>query len=315
MKKRFAITGVAGYIAPRHLRAIKDTGNELIAALDPHDSVGILDQYFPDTRYFQEYERFDRYLEKLRRQGTEKSIDFVTICAPNYLHDAHIRTALRVGANAICEKPLVLNPWNVEALQALEEETGKRVFTVLQLRLHPAIVALKEKYRNMTGEKVDIKLSYITSRGHWYLNSWKGNSERSGGLATNIGIHFFDMLTWIFGSVVRSELHFSNSETISGFLELEHARVRWFLSVSEKSLPPEVREKGQRTYRSINVNGEDVEFSSGFTDLHTEIYRKAVNNEGFGIQENVASIDIVHNLRHAEALGVQPHSHSILKNQ
>jgi len=245
----------------------------------------------------------------------KKKIEYMSVCSPNYLHDAHIRTALRVGANVICEKPLVLNPWNIDALKALEEETGKKVYTVLQLRLHPTIMALKKRFQeNPPKKKVNITLSYITSRGHWYLNSWKGNVDQSGGLATNIGIHFFDMLTWIFGDVESSDLHYSDPETMSGYLELEMARVKWFLSVDSKSLPPEIREKGQRTFRSIELEGKEIEFSTGFTDLHTETYKKILNGEGFDIGENYRAITIVHDYRHNDVLGVQKNSHPFLSN-
>jgi len=314
MTKRFAITGVAGYIAPRHLKAIKDTGNQLIAAMDPHDSVGILDQFFPQTKFFREFERFDRYLEKLRRLESEHQIDFISICSPNYLHDAHIRLALRNGANVICEKPLVLNPWNIDALKSLEEETGRRVFSVLQLRLHPTIIKLKEmQTQSPIRKKSQIRLTYITSRGPWYLHSWKGNHEQSGGLATNIGIHFFDMLTWIYGDIEHCELHVENRETIAGFLELERASVQWFLSISESSLPQTLAEKGQRTYRSIEIDEQNLEFSGGFTDLHTEIYRSAIDGNGFGIEENRSAIEIVSSLRNMSPIGIQKNSHPMVR--
>ena len=298
--KNFALTGAAGYIAPRHLKAIQDTGSQLVAALDKHDSVGILDSYFPDCAFFTEYERFDRHLEKLRRENEGREVHFVSICAPNYLHDAHIRTALRVGADALCEKPLVLNPWNVEALQELETDTGQRVWTILQLRVHPALIALREKIlQERRQEKYELQLTYLTSRGQWYLRSWKGD-EKSGGLATNIGVHFFDMLTWLFGEVQRNEVHVSTPTTCAGYLELEKARVPWFLSIDINHMPPEIRSKGQRTYRSITLDDEEIEFSEGFTDLHKLVYQKTLAGEGFGLEEAKTAIQIVHNIRLTE---------------
>ncbi len=313
MAKNFAITGVSGYVAPRHLKAIRETGNNLIAALDPNDSAGILDGYFDDVRFFTEFERFDRYIEKLRRSDESKRIDYVSICSPNYLHDAHARFALRVGANAICEKPLVLNPWNIDALQELEDESGLRIFTILQLRVHPSLIALREKLLNdKSGEKKDVHLTYITSRGPWYLVSWKGQLDRSGGLATNIGIHFFDLLMWFFGNVERSEVHVSTPTTTAGFLELERARVKWFLSVDKTDLPKDVHNKGQRTYRSITINGEEVEFSGGFTDLHTIVYQETLAGRGFGIQDAKSSIVLVHDIREAAIKGITANSHPLL---
>lgn len=309
--KNFAITGVAGYIAPRHLKAIRATGNRVVAAVDPHDSVGVLDSYFFDVAFFKEFERFDRYLEKLRRSGSEDKMDYLSICAPNYLHDAHIRFALREGADAICEKPLVLNPWNCDALQELEEESGKRVYTVLQLRLHPSIMELKRKYgaasketQGMPGgpepRKHEIDLSYITSRGQWYLYSWKGNFEQAGGLATNIGIHFFDMLIWIFGKVKQSHVDVSEPTRVSGVLELERANVKWMLSINREDLPDACNEKGQTTYRSIKVDGEEIEFSEGFTDLHTKVYEDILAGGGFGVEDARPSIELAHDIRYAK---------------
>ena len=312
--KNFAITGVGGYIAPRHLRAIKDTGNRLLAACDPSDSVGILDSYFADVKFFTEFERFDRHCEKLRRQGDDARIHYLTICSPNYLHDAHVRFALRIGADAICEKPLVLNPWNIDALHELESESGRRVFTILQLRVHPALIALREKLlAEKSGKKHEVVLTYITSRGLWYLVSWKGNVERSGGLATNIGIHFFDLLIWLFGSVKQSELHVSNALTTSGFLELERANVRWFLSIDKNNLPVEIKAKNQPTYRSITIDGQEVEFSEGFTDLHTEVYRRTLAGQGFGLADVRPSIELAHDIRVASATGVNFNSHPLAK--
>lgn len=294
----FALTGAAGYVAPRHLRAIKDTGNRLQAAVDPHDSVGILDQYFPDASFFTEIERFDRHIEKLRRGPDENKIDFISICSPNHLHDAHIRLALRVGASAICEKPLVMNPWNLDALQELEEESEGSVNTVLQLRVNPSIMALKEKLRGSTGSKHRVVLKYITSRGKWYRYSWKGNEAKSGGVATNIGIHFFDLLIWLFGTVQNSEVFVSTVERIGGILELKNADVKWFLSINEEDLPEAVRDT-QRTYRSITVDDHEVEFSGGFRDLHTRVYEEALAGRGFRIEDARPSIELVYDLRQA----------------
>ena len=312
--KNFALTGVAGYIAPRHLKAIKDTGNQLVAALDKHDSVGILDSHFPDCAFFTEYERFDRHLEKLHRENDGREIHHVSVCSPNYLHDAHIRTALRVGADALCEKPLVLNPWNIEALQELEADTGQRVWTILQLRVHPALIALREKIRQeRRQDKYELELTYLTSRGQWYLRSWKGDEEKSGGLATNIGVHFFDMLTWLFGEVERNEVHISTPTTCAGYLELEQARVPWFLSIDINHIPTEIQAKGQRTYRSITLDGEKIEFSRGFTDLHTLVYQQTLAGQGFGLEEAKTAIQIVHDIRNTAPTSIHYNSHPILK--
>jgi len=293
----FALVGAAGYIAPRHLQAIKDTGNRLIAACDPSDSVGILDRYFDDVDFFTEFERFDRHAEKLRRLGEDKRIHYVSICSPNYLHDAHIRFSLRIGAHAICEKPLVLNPWNLEALQELERESGKRVYTVLQLRVHPAIVALRQRIQHETARKHEVNLTYITSRGNWYHFSWKGDAKKSGGIATNIGIHFFDMLIWIFGPVQSFSVHHADAKKSSGTLELENARVNWSLSVDRNDLPPQVRDKNKSTFRSITVDGHEVEFSDGFTDLHTVLYREILAGRGFGIIDAFPSVRLAQEIR------------------
>jgi UDP-N-acetyl-2-amino-2-deoxyglucuronate dehydrogenase len=312
--KNFAITGVAGYIAPRHLQAVHDTNNRVVAALDPHDAVGIMDRYFPAAKFFTEFERFDRHLEKLRRTQSDEAIDYMSICSPNYLHDAHIRTALRVGAHAICEKPLVLNPWNVDALKELEDEYGKRVYNVLQLRVHDAIVALHDRIaQEKPQDKYDIELTYMTSRGAWYLASWKGNTERSGGLATNIGVHFFDMLMWIFGKPEKNIVHVNTPKNVAGYLELERARVKWFLSIDENDLPESVRAKGQRTYRSITMNGEEIEFSEGFTDLHTKIYADILSGGGFGLDEAKPAIEVVHDIRVAEIAMSKEYAHPILQ--
>lgn len=294
--KNFALIGAGGYIAPRHMKAVKDTGNNLIAALDKHDSVGILDSYFPEAEFFVEFERFDRHIEKLRRLGTQT--DYVAVCSPNYLHDAHIRFGLRIGANVICEKPLVLNPWNIDGLKEIEKETGKKISTILQLRLHPAIIALREKIqKNSSGKKYEIDLRYITSRGHWYHISWKGDPQKSGGIATNIGIHFFDMLIWIFGDVKINEVHQHTAETASGKLELERANVNWFLSIDANTLPDEIKQSGKRTFRSLTIDGEAFEFSEGFTELHTRSYEEILKGNGFPVEEARKSIELVHAIR------------------
>ena len=278
----------------------------MVAALDPNDSVGVIDSYFPDANFFTEFERFDRHIEKLRRIDAGKEVHYVSICSPNYLHDAHIRFALRVEADAICEKPLVLNPWNLDALHELEEESGKRIYNILQLRVHPSIMALKEKIdKSNPKEKYEIDLTYITSRGKWYYYSWKGNSQHSGGVATNIGIHFFDMLVWIFGKVERNDIYHADRSKVSGYLELEKARVRWFLSLDKKDIPTEVLKAGKSTYRSVTVNGEEVEFSGGFTDLHTVVYQMTLDGQGFGIEDARDSIDLAYQIRNATPIGLK----------
>jgi UDP-N-acetyl-2-amino-2-deoxyglucuronate dehydrogenase len=312
MKKNFTLIGIAGYIANRHVKAIKDTGNELVAALDKFDSVGFVDSYFPDTAFFVEFERFDRHIAKLNRTG--KQIDFVSICSPNYLHDSHIRFALRSGADAICEKPLVLNPWNIDALIDYEKETGKKVYNILQLRHHPSIIELKRKIENGPADKIyDIDLSYITSRGSWYHFSWKGEVHKSGGIATNIGVHFFDMLTWIFGDVKENKVHVLKEDKAAGFLQLEKARVRWFLSIDYEDIPKQIKEKGQRTYRSITVDDEELEFSSGFTDLHTISYKEIISGNGFGAESARNSIQTVYNIRNAENVLLKGDYHPFAK--
>ena len=294
--KNFALIGAAGYVAPRHMKAIKETANDLVAALDKHDNVGILDSYFPNAHFFTEFERFDRHLDKLKRKG--QNVDYVSICSPNYLHDSHIRFALKHGADAICEKPLVLNPWNVDALEQIERETGKRVYTILQLRLHPVIIALRDKIQNGPKHKIyDVDLKYITSRGNWYHVSWKGEVSKSGGIATNIGIHFFDMLIWIFGSVRKSHVELHDNDHAQGQLELERARVNWFLSINYDHIPDDVKVAGKRTFRTLTIENEGVEFSEGFTDLHTLSYQEILNGRGFGIKEARPSIELVHALR------------------
>jgi len=310
--KKFALIGASGFIAPRHMKAIKDTGNDLLAAYDKFDSVGILDNYFPNASFFVEFERFDRYVDKLKR--LEKKMDYVSICSPNYLHDAHIRFGLRIGANVICEKPLVLNPWNIDGLKEMENETGKRVFNILQLRLHPSIIALKRKIEQEQSDKIyDIDLVYITSRGNWYYASWKGDIDKSGGIATNIGIHFYDMLTWIFGGIKKNVVHIQTHDRASGYFELEKARVRWFLSINADTLPNHIKSIGERTYRSLNIEGQEVEFSNGFTELHTHSYENILNGNGFGIDEARKSIEIVHDIRNAETIGLIGDFHPFAK--
>lgn len=294
----FALIGAAGYVAPRHMKAIAATGNTLVAAFDPNDSVGIIDSHFPDAHFFTEFERFDRHVDKLRRQG--RTIDYVSICSPNYLHDSHIRFALRSGADAICEKPLVLNPWNIDGLAEIERDTGRRINTILQLRLHPAIIALRERMQDMPkNRKVDVDLTYITSRGKWYLQSWKGDDRKSGGIATNIGVHFFDMLHYVYGRLQENIVHLHEPTRASGFLEYERARVRWFLSVDSNDVPEAERAKGKRTYRAIHADGEAVEFSDGFTDLHTRSYEEILAGRGFGLEENRIAIETVAHIRNA----------------
>ncbi len=292
--KTFALTGAAGYIAPRHFKAIKDTGNELVAMLDIHESVGIIDSFFPNAAFFKEYERFERHLEKLRRE--KKGIDYLSICSPNFLHDSHIRLALRMGADAICEKPLVLNPWNLDALQEIEEETGRKIYNILQLRLHDSVLALKRKVEKST-TRHKISLHYITSRGIWYDFSWKGDISKSGGIATNIGVHFFDMLIFLFGKVQKSKLILSEKRKMKGELELENADVEWFLSIDYSDIPEKEKLEGKRTFRSILIDGEEFEFSEGFTDLHTKVYQDILNGGGFGLDETRAAIELVHSLR------------------
>ncbi|MFP4333766.1 MAG: Gfo/Idh/MocA family oxidoreductase [Campylobacterales bacterium] len=306
--KKFALIG-AGYIAPRHMKAIRESGNELVAFCDPKDSVGIVDSYFPDAHFFTELERFDRHIDKRRRKG--EKVDYISICSPNYLHDSHIRFALRNGADAICEKPLVLNPWNIDALSEIEAESEKKIYNILQLRLHPSIVSLKHSVDK--SKKAQIELTYITSRGRWYDISWKGDLGKSGGVATNIGIHFFDMLIWIYGGIQKSTLHIHTSHTASGLLELENADVKWFLSTDSSHLPSEIAQKGQRTYRSIKDGDSDVEFSDGFTDLHTSSYREILKGSGFGLEESRASIELVYAIRNSKPIGLSGEYHPFCK--
>ncbi len=313
MNKKFALVGAAGYISPRHLKAIKDTENQLLAAVDKFDSVGVIDSYFPNASFFTEFERFDRHLEKMRIEENNP-IDYVSICSPNYLHDFHIRMALRHGANAICEKPLVLNPWNVDALEKMEENSQGKVFNILQLRLHEKIIALKELVDKATLDKTfDVDLTYITSRGLWYYTSWKGDENKSGGVATNIGIHFFDMLIWIFGGVEKNVIHVHEHDRASGFLQLKKARVRWFLSINSETLPEVAIKEGHRTYRSIKVDDQEIEFSKGFTELHTRSYQHILDGKGFDIAEARPSIEVVANIRNEKPKGLVGDYHPFAK--
>ncbi|MEM7486563.1 MAG: Gfo/Idh/MocA family oxidoreductase [Bacteroidota bacterium] len=311
--KNFAIIGVGGYIAPRHIQAIKHTNNTLLAALDKSDSVGIMDSYFPKTHFFTEFERFDRHIEKLKRRKNIQ-LDYVSICTPNYLHDAHIRMALRRGTNAICEKPIVINPWNIDPLVEIEKESDTKVSSILQLRLHPSIIALKKKIDNSPADKIhEVDLTYLTSRGNWYHNSWKGDISKSGGIATNIGVHFYDMLSWIFGKVTQNKVHVLDKENASGYLEFEKARVRWFLSIDYNNIPDAIKVSGQRTYRSIRVNGEEIEFSSGFTELHNKSYEAILKGKGYGLLDAKQSIEIVHDIRNASISQLTGDYHPLLK--
>ena len=310
--RNFGLIGIAGYIAERHLKAIKDTGNRLLASLDKFDCVGKIDNYFPESDFFVEYERFDRHIDKLKRTGVQ--LDYVSICSPNYLHDSHIRFALRHQADAICEKPVVLNPWNIDALQEIEKETGRHIFNILQLRYHPVILNLRERIMALPkNRKHDIDLTYITSRGNWYHISWKGDINKSGGIATNIGVHFFDMLGWIFGPVVSNRVHLLERDKASGYLELENARVRWFLSIDWNDLPDEVKENGKRTYRHITVNNEELEFSEGFTDLHTITYREILRGNGYGQEDARQGNEIVYQIRNSALSVLKDEYHPLIK--
>jgi UDP-N-acetyl-2-amino-2-deoxyglucuronate dehydrogenase len=294
--KNFVLIGAGGYIAPRHMKAIKDTGNNLIAAIDKSDSVGILDSYFPNCHFFTEFERFDRHCEKLKRQGIK--IDYVSVCSPNYLHDAHIRFGLRIGADVICEKPIVLNPWNIDALMDIEKETGKKVYSILQLRLHPAIIQLRNKIQNSPAGKIhQVNLQYITSRGNWYYNSWKGDVQKSGGIATNIGVHFFDMLQWIFGSVRENFVTSHEAANAGGKLILDKAEINWALSIDYEKIPENIKASGKRTYRILQIDGDEFEFSDGFGELHTRSYEEILKGNGFPLIETKFSIQIVHQIR------------------
>lgn len=310
--KNFALIGAAGYIAPRHMKAIKDTGNDLVAALDPFDSVGVIDSHFPNADFFVEFERFDRHIDKLKREG--KNLDYVSICSPNYLHDAHCRFGLRHGADVICEKPIVLNPWNIDALEEIEKETGHNIYNILQLRLHPSVIELKKKIEAAPKDKVfDIDLTYLTSRGHWYYTSWKGDKDKSGGIASNIGVHFYDMLMWIFGSVKQNIVHLHTHDRAAGYLELERARVRWFLSINYDVIPEHVKATGARTYRALMIEDEEFEFSGGFTELHTRSYQHVLNGGGFRIGEARKAIELVHAIRHQRPVGLLGEYHPLAK--
>ena len=310
--KNFAITGVAGYIAPRHLKAIQDTGNRLIAAVDPHDAVGVLDRFAFDCRFFTEFERFDRHLEKLRRGPDSSRVDYVSVCSPNYLHDAHMRMALRVGAHVICEKPLVINPWNLDALEELEQETGRRVWTILQLRVHPQLLALRERLLADPGRRHAVRLTYITARGGWYHVSWKGHDDRSGGIVTNIGIHFFDLVTWLFGPVTQSAVHLRERERAAGVLHLQRADVEWFLSTVQDDLPFTPQPGVRTTHRSITVDGAEVEFSEGFTDLHTRVYEEVLAGRGFGIADARPSVELTSQIRSAALEASRADAHPLV---
>lgn len=310
-QKNFGLIGLGGYIAIRHVKAIYETGNYLLAGLDKNDSVGFIDSYFPEMDFFTEFERFDRHIDKLKRDA--KPIHYISICSPNYLHDSHIRFALRSGADAICEKPLVLNPWNVEALAKIEEETSQKVNTILQLRLHKSIILLKKEIDANPDKIYNVDLAYITSRGQWYRFSWKGDKTKSGGIATNIGIHFYDMLIYLFGDVEKNILHISKENKAAGFLKLKNANVRWFLSIDASDLPQVIKDGGQRTYRSITINGKEIEFSKGFTDLHTESYKNILSGKGFGLNEAMKSINVVYQIRNASPIGLKGDYHPLCR--
>ena len=310
--KNFGLIGAAGYIAPRHMRAIKDTGNKLLAAYDTFDSVGIIDSHFPNADFFTEFERFDRHVDKLKRQ--DNKLDFMSVCSPNYLHDSHIRFGLKNDMDVICEKPIVLNPWNLDGLQEMEQITGRKVYNILQLRLHKSIIDLKKKIDNGPKDKIyDFDLSYLTSRGKWYYTSWKGNSNKSGGIATNIGVHFYDMLSWIFGPVKENIVHLHEHDRAAGYLEFKRARVRWFLSINYETIPQHIKDKGLTTYRSMTLEGEEIEFSGGFTELHTDSYREIINGNGFGLDEARKSIEIVHTIRNSKPIGLKGDYHPFAK--
>lgn len=315
MPHNFALVGAAGFVAPRHLKAIADTGNILLAAVDPHDSVGIIDRYFPDAAFFTEVERFDRFLEKRRRMSEADRVHYISVCSPNYLHDAHVRLALRVGAHAICEKPLVISPWNLDQLAALEQEYNRSIFTVLQLRLLPQLRELKQKLAAAPSTKrADVELTYITARGRWYNVSWKGVPEKSGGLALNIGVHFFDLLIWLYGAPLSSNVFLSRPDKMSGVFELEHARVRWFLSIDVNDLPADVRAQGKTAFRSILTDGHEIEFSDGFPDLHTSVYQDVLGGGGFRIPDVRPSVQLAYDIRHAQVETATSIAHPLLAN-
>ncbi|HEX5624439.1 MAG TPA: Gfo/Idh/MocA family oxidoreductase [Saprospiraceae bacterium] len=312
MNKRFALVGAGGYIAPRHMKAIRETGNVLVAALDKHDSVGIMDSYFPEADFFTEFERFDRHLEKLKRR--DAGIHYLSVCSPNYLHDAHIRFGLRLGADVICEKPLVLNPWNIDALKEMEEETGRKVYNILQLRVHDKVIDLRNRIlQDRRDSKFDVDLVYITSRGKWYYSSWKGDPSKSGGIATNIGVHFYDLLGWLFGEVKQNIVHVRTEDRVAGYLEYDRARVRYFLSINEATLPVDIRAAGKKTYRRLAIDNDEFEFSEGFTDLHTVSYQGILEGRGFGLEEARKSIQTVHDIRNMEPVGLTGDYHPLAK--
>ncbi len=312
--KRFALIGAAGYIAPIHMKAIRDTGNQLLAAFDPVDSVGVMDNYFPDADFFTEFERFDRHIHKISRQNNKAAVDFISICSPNYLHDSHVRFALRSNADAICEKPVVLNEWNIDALQSIEKDTGRKVYTVLQLRLHPSIMELKRMVGEATADiKYDVDLTYISARGKWYFNSWKGDEKKSGGVATNIGIHFFDMLSYVFGGIQQNTLLYRNEYKAAGYIEYQKARVRWFLSIDRDDLPAAIQLKEMRIFRSITINGNEIDFSEGLNELHTKQYQDILSGGGFGLEENRAAIETVSSIRSQVPKGIVGDFHPFLK--
>lgn len=307
-KKNFALVGVGGYVAPRHLKAIKDTGNDLLSAYDTSDSVGVIDSYFPQASFFTEQELFDRHNSMLKERG--KGIEILSVCTPNYLHDAHCRYGLRLGADVICEKPICLNPWNIEALEKVERETGRRVFNILQLRLHPAIEALRREIVSSPVCRIfDVDLTYIASRGLWYYASWKGDERKSGGIATNIGIHFYDMLLWLFGPLKHQVVHVATHDRCAGFMQFQKANVRYMLSINSDLLPEEAKQAGQTTFRRLSLNGEAVDFSAGFTDLHTRSYEKILAGEGFTLQDALPAIELVYQIRHATPIGLQGDYH------
>lgn len=309
--KKFALIGAAGYIAPRHMKAILDTGNELVTAMDVNDSVGVIDSHFPDAQFFTDFELFDAHVNAERR--ADRGLDYIAIASPNFLHTAHMQWALRSGSDAICEKPLVLHPEQIDELKAIEDDTGRKIHTILQLRLHPAILALRDRVAQMpAGEKVDVDLTYITSRGNWYLKSWKGLNEKSGGIATNIGVHFYDMLHFVYGNVQENIVHMNTPTKAAGYLEYERARVRWFLSLDVNDVPEEERAKGKRTFRSVVADGENIEFSEGFTELHTKIYEDILSGGGFGVEDNRAAIETVSTIRNSPIAPVGDLSHPFI---
>jgi len=309
--KRFALIGAAGYIAPRHLKAIKETGNELVVAMDVNDSVGIMDSHFPEAEFFTEFEQFSAFIEDQAVKG--EKLDYVVICSPNYLHSPHMKYALQNGLDVICEKPLVLNSEEIDLLKGYEGKYGAKVYSILQLRLHPSIVALKQKVAAEPERIFDVDLTYMTSRGRWYLKSWKGKDEKSGGVATNIGVHFYDMLHFIFGDIKHNEVHYRSDKTASGYLEYERARVKWFLSIDANNLPENAVQGEKLTYRSIKIGDEELEFSNGFTDLHTQSYENILVGNGYGLEENRTAIETVEKIRKQELCTNEENFHPLMK--